>query len=221
MVLHISRRSERRSLALCLSAISPFRAISIYILGSSSYGPRQSKNTAYSEKGRLNVEVKFAPFSCKRRRTPIRDAEDRSIAIAIYQAIVPAVRLELLPKSTVDIFLTIIENDGIEGCVAAGSTAASTALANAGIDMIGLVVSCSGSAVGNELWLDPSHREMQVSRGCLVLSCMPALGTVTNLWQSGQMKPQEVLQCMEACQERCIDIHSVVAQALLESDKTG
>jgi len=36
------------------------------------YGPRQSKGTAYNEKGRLNVDVKFAPFSCKRRRAPMR-----------------------------------------------------------------------------------------------------------------------------------------------------
>jgi len=36
------------------------------------YGPRQSKTTTYSEKGRLNVEVKFAPFSCVRRRAPLR-----------------------------------------------------------------------------------------------------------------------------------------------------
>lgn len=56
-------------------------------------------------------------------------------------------RLELLPKSTVDIFLIIVENDGVEGCVAAGSIAASTALADAGIDMIGLVVSCSGVSI--------------------------------------------------------------------------
>ena len=55
-----------------------------------------------------------------------------------------SVRLELFPKSTIDIFLTIVENDGIEGCMAAGSIAASTALADAGIDIIGLVVSCSG-----------------------------------------------------------------------------
>jgi len=185
------------------------------------YGPRQAKNTAYSEKGRLNVEVKFTPFSCKRRRAPGRDAEDRSIAMAIHQAIVSAVRLELLPKSTIDIFLTVIENDGIEGCVAAGTIAASAALADAGIDMIGLVMSCSGSAVGNEIWLDPTQSEIQVSKGGLVLSCMPALGTITSLWQSGQMKPREVLECMEICQERCIDIHSVVAQALQESGKAN
>lgn len=77
----------------------------------------------------------------------VQDAEDRSIAVAIHNAIVASVRLELLPKSTIDIFLTIIENDGIEGCVAAGSIAASTALADAGIDLVGLVMSCSGVSV--------------------------------------------------------------------------
>lgn len=61
----------------------------------------------------------------------------------IHQALAPAVRLELFPKSTVDVFIMIIENDGIEGCVASGSVAASTALADAGIDMLGLVVSCA------------------------------------------------------------------------------
>ena len=48
-----------------------------------------------------------------------------------------------MPKSTIDIFIIVIENDGIEGCVASGAVAASTALADAGIEMLGLVVSCS------------------------------------------------------------------------------
>lgn len=72
-----------------------------------------------------------------------QDAEDRSIGEAIHQAIVSSVQLELFPKSTIDIFVTIIETDGIEGCIASGSVAASTALANAGIEMNGLVMSCA------------------------------------------------------------------------------
>jgi exosome complex component MTR3 len=72
-----------------------------------------------------------------------QDVEDRSVAVSIHQALESSVRLELFPKSTIDVFVTIIENDGIEGCVASGSVAASTALADAGIDMIGLVVSCT------------------------------------------------------------------------------
>lgn len=140
-----------------------------------------------------------------------QDAEDRSIAVAIHQAIVSSVRLELLPKSTIDIFLTIIETDGIEGCVASGSVAASTALADAGIEMLGLVMSCAAvclsrnmfsyypslsckCVVGKEVWLDPTEEEARASNGSLVLACMPALGTITSVWQSGQMKAQEVLQ---------------------------
>lgn len=47
--------------------------ISAYCLNeASSYGPRQIKNAPYNEVGRLNVEVKFAPFSCTRRRAPLR-----------------------------------------------------------------------------------------------------------------------------------------------------
>ena len=37
-----------------------------------SYGPRQSKNTAYSDNGRLNVEVKYTPYSSQKRKAPIR-----------------------------------------------------------------------------------------------------------------------------------------------------
>jgi len=64
--------------------------------------------------------------------------------VLIHQALVPSLRLELLPKSCIDVFITILENDGIEGCVASGSVAASTALADAGIEMFGLVMSCAG-----------------------------------------------------------------------------
>ncbi|KAG0707714.1 3' exoribonuclease family, domain 1-domain-containing protein [Suillus ampliporus] len=185
------------------------------------YGPRQSKTTTYSEKGRLNVEVKFTPFSCTRRRAPIRDAEDRSLAVSIHQAIVSSIRLELFPKSTIDVFITIIENDGIEGCIASGSLAASAALADAGIEMLGLVASCSAAIIGDDIQLDPSEAEARASSGTVILACMPALDSITSVWQSGQMSADIALKCMEQCHERCIDIHSIVAQSLLEHRGTN
>ncbi|KAF7304899.1 hypothetical protein MKEN_01204200 [Mycena kentingensis (nom. inval.)] len=184
------------------------------------YGPRQSKNTSYSDLGRLNVEVKFAPFSCTRRRAPLRDAEDRSVAVAIHQALVSSVRLELLPKSTIDIFLTIIECDGLESCVAAGCIAASTALADAGIELFGLVISCAASLVNGEIWVDPNESEQDASTGTIVLSCLPALNKMTNVCHTGQMSAADMLRCIEACQQKATnEIHSVVAQALLENAK--
>lgn len=86
----------------------------------------------------------------------MQDAEDRSIAVSIHQALLASVRLELLPKSTIDIFLTIIESDGVESCVASGTIAASTALADAGIEMLGLVMSCSAvRRVNSPFYLTP------------------------------------------------------------------
>lgn len=40
-------------------------------LTTNRYGPRQSKSTVYNERGKLNIEVKFAPFSCTHRRSPL------------------------------------------------------------------------------------------------------------------------------------------------------
>ncbi|KAF9246489.1 3' exoribonuclease family, domain 1-domain-containing protein [Melanogaster broomeanus] len=138
------------------------------------YGPRQSKSTTYSEKGRLNVEVKFAPFSCTRRRAPLRDAEDRHLAVAIHQSIASSVCLELFPKSTIDVFITIIENDG-------------------------LVASCSAI---------PTEQEASASDGKVIVACMPALA-------------DDALKCMEMCQDRCIDIHAVIAQSLSSNNKAA
>ena len=76
-----------------------------------------------------------------------QDAEDRSVGLQIQQSLVPAVRLELFPKSTIYVFITIIEADGIESCIASGAIAASAALAHAGIEMLGLVISCSAVSV--------------------------------------------------------------------------
>lgn len=87
-----------------------------------------------------------------------------------------------------------------------------------------------------EIWLDPNTEEAAAAQGCLTLACVPALGLVTNIWQTGEMTLDEAdkvcirfneycvglskfnsFQCIELCQERCRGIHSVVAQALLES----
>lgn len=138
------------------------------------YAPRQIKNAQYSDTGRLNVEVKFAPFSSIKRRAHLRvrtiytlhlfcasnstdstlsqDVEDRTIAQLVHQSLLPAVQLHLFPKSSIDIFIEIIENDGLEGCVASASIAASTALVDAGIEMQGMVVACCAVSEFSSPW---------------------------------------------------------------------
>jgi hypothetical protein len=80
------------------------------------------------------------------------------------------VRLDTLPKSVIDIFVTVIECDGIESCVATATVAASTSLAKAGIEMLGLVVSCAGVSPYYLLILVLPHNQLSGRDwgGCLV-----------------------------------------------------
>lgn len=92
--------------------------------------------------------------------------------------------------------------------MASGSTAASAALADAGIEMLGLVAGCSAAVYsgvgaggdsmdvdreeGNDVWLDPNEQESKAATGMLMLACMPALGSVTNVRQTGTMSVAQV-----------------------------
>lgn len=52
----------------------------------------------------------------------------------------------------------------------------------------------SQAVVGKEIWLDPTEEEGKVSSGTLILSGMPALGTITSVWQSGSMTPADAIK---------------------------
>lgn len=47
--------------------------------------------------------------------------------------------------------------------------------------------------MGTEVWLDPTGEESRLSNGTLVLSCMPALTTVTSVRQTGRIAPSQLL----------------------------
>lgn len=212
-------------------------------LACSVFGPRQVKGRQYSGKAELNVEVKFAPFSSRRRRQPGKTTESAHLSGLLHQALLPSLRLDLLPKASLDIHIMVLQTDGLEeSCIAAACIAATTALASAGIEMYGLVVGTvalipSGTAkVEKEkrVLLDPSSADLGLVTGMKtasrVLMCgMPALASVTCLHVSagssqstsggsiGAGIETEVLdEALEAVNASLIEIHKVVAQALAE-----
>ncbi|CAG8727755.1 12826_t:CDS:2, partial [Acaulospora morrowiae] len=151
------------------------------------YGPRQTKIPSFNGKGNLNCEIKFAPFSCPKRRQPYRDAQEKELSQLIYEALAPSIRLDLLPKSTIDIYITILENDGTASCLAAAVTCASVAVADAGIEMLDLVPACSVSYIDGRIYMDSDLIEEQHESGSLVLSYMPSLKEITHILQSGEV----------------------------------
>ncbi|TKY88875.1 hypothetical protein EX895_002116 [Sporisorium graminicola] len=163
-------------------------------LACSVFGPRQVKGRQYSGKAELNVEVKFAPFSSRRRRKPGKTTESAHLSSVLHQALLPSLRLDLLPKASLDIHIMVLQTDGLEECcIAAACIAASTALASAGIEMYGIVVgtvalipSSVELAHDKRILLDPSSADLGLVSGMKtasrVLMCgMPALASVTCL----------------------------------------
>lgn len=61
----------------------------------------------------------------------------------MVQALTPAIRLDLVPKSSIDVYVNVLENDGTSSSLAAAISAASVALADAGIEMYDQVAASS------------------------------------------------------------------------------
>ena len=103
------------------------------------YGPREvSHRKDFSMKGQLTAELKFAPFACVERRGHQADAEEDELGIILGEALSSTVCLHRYPKSCIEVFVTVLEDDG--SVLAAALTASGLALANAGVHMFDLIV---------------------------------------------------------------------------------
>ncbi|KAF9376023.1 hypothetical protein BGX21_003608 [Mortierella sp. AD011] len=204
-----------------------------------SYGPRPVKKVGqvFSGKGILCCEIKFATFSCAKRRTNIRDPQERELSQILSQALSPAIQLDKLPKSAIDIYITVLESDGWGSCIAAAITAASVALAHAGIEMLDLVAGCSAAYIQTgpsipssssskdsiaesrppQIFMDADLEEEKYEQGAIVLAYMPSLNEVTHVLQSGKAEGSIISQSVEHCMEACNKIYAVMHHALLES----
>jgi len=105
------------------------------------YGPRASdRRSTFSEKGRLQVDVKYATFSTGVRGTAGQTAEERDLSLLLNRALEPSVQCHTFPKAVVDVYVTILESGGSDLAVAV--SAASVALAIAGVELYDLVAAC-------------------------------------------------------------------------------
>lgn len=107
----------------------------------------------------------LAPFSYTGRVKPGKETELLGPASLVQQALLPALRLELLPKSSIDVHITVLDSDtSTLGLVAMGVSAASTALAQAGIEMLGLVMGSSAVRADMELTKERSCHSTRARR---------------------------------------------------------
>jgi len=185
------------------------------------YGPREvTRREDFSMRGQLNCELKFATFSGIMRRQHMLDTEEKDLSMVITQALEPTVILEKFPKSRMDIFITVLQDDG--GALSGALTCASVALADAGIEMFDLVVGCNLRCSNDIMLMDPTKHEEYEPRdskhttnsGSLCVGLMPALHQVTAFTHKGEMTLDSITQASDLAIEGCQQIYPVIQEIL-------
>ena len=154
----------------------------------------------------------MAPFSVDDRKRPGPDRRSIEISKITAEALRPSLLLKSFPRSMVDIFIEVIEAEGGTRC--AGITAASVALADAGVPMKDMVVGCAAGKVDGEIVLDLSEKEDKEGQADVPIAIMPRSGEVTLLQSDGNLSEDEFDKALNLAIEGCNQISKVQKEAL-------
>ncbi|KAL5526858.1 SKI6 [Sanghuangporus sanghuang] len=142
-------------------------------------GPREAKNRSQTIHNRaiINVELSIAPFSSSERRK--RSRNDRRIlefAAAVKSTFEPVIQVHLYPRSHIDIFIQVLQQDG--GLLSASINATTLALITAGISLFDYVSAVSAGVHSTHPLLDLTALE-ENDVPYLTTAVMPRTGKVT------------------------------------------
>ncbi|MBX5327287.1 MAG: exosome complex exonuclease Rrp41 [Candidatus Bathyarchaeia archaeon] len=178
------------------------------------YGPREThpKHLALPDRALLQCRYHMAPFSVEERKSPAPSRREIELSKVIREALEPAVFLEYYPRTSIDLFIEVLQADG--GTRGAAITMASLALADAGIPMKDLVVACAAGKVEGKLVLDLSDAEDKLGEADLPVAYMPTIDAVTLLQMDGNLTLEEFEQTVNMALNGCKQIYKIQKEAL-------
>ncbi|XP_072202736.1 exosome complex component MTR3 [Excalfactoria chinensis] len=199
-----------------------------------AWGPREAAEPgAAPGAGRLTCDFRRAPF-CARGARPRpggaaeREAE-REAAAALREALEPAVRLSRYPRARLAVSALLLQDGG--SALAAAISAASLALADAGVEMYDLAVGCAlcrpppndgdgdkGDSSAGPWLLQPGEAEERRSAARLTVALLPALNQLSAVLGGGRGgEPEGWGRAMRLGVEGCQRIYPVLRHCLLRA----
>jgi exosome complex component RRP41 len=156
------------------------------------YGPREppQRFMLLPDRAILRVRYHMAPFSTSDRKSPAPSRREIELSKVIREALEPVVLSELYPRTSIDVFVEVLQADG--GTRTAGVTAASLALADAGIPMKALVAGVAVGKIEGVLVLDVDEVEDSAGEADLPIAGAPDLGLITLLQLNGVLTEDEL-----------------------------
>jgi exosome complex component RRP41 len=183
------------------------------------YGPRElhPRHLIQINKARIRVEYRLATFSVQERKSPAPKRREHELSKVIQEAVEPSVFTERFPRSGIDIYVQVLDADG--GTRAASITAASLALADAGIPLKGLVASVAAGKAGGRVILDLFDVEDKEGEADLPIAILSQNQEITLCQMDGNMTKEEVAEALELAKKGCEKIHQMQREALMERYK--
>ena len=178
------------------------------------YGPKEvhPKHQVLPDRALLRCRYHMAPFSVDERKNPAPSRREIEISKVIREALEPAVIVEDYPRTAIEVWVEVLQSDGGSRC--AGITAASLALADAGINMRDLVVGCSCGLVEDTVVSDLDDTEDKEGSGDMPVAIMPNLGQVTLLQVDGIYTREQFKKAFELAIDKGMQIYKMQRQAL-------
>jgi exosome complex component RRP41 len=178
------------------------------------YGPREFHIRRFLKPNMavLRCRYNMAPFSVEDRKRPGPDRRSLEISKLTSEALSPAVFLEKFPRSSIDVFIEVLQAEGGTRC--AGITAASVALADAGIPMRDMVVACAAGKANGQIVMDLSEWEDKEGEADVPVAIMPRTGEITLLQMDGQLTKDEFEQALDLAKEGCMKISEEQKKAI-------
>jgi exosome complex component RRP41 len=178
------------------------------------YGPREAhpKHVAITDRAVLRCRYHMAPFSTEERRSPAPSRRDLELSKVTREALEPAVISQLYPRTSIDVFIEILQADGGTRC--AGIIGASLALVDAGIPMRDMVVACAAGKIDGQIVLDLYDLEDKSGEADVPIAIMPNLGEITLLQMDGKLSKEEFEMAIDMAIKACMNLHEKQKDAL-------
>jgi exosome complex component RRP41 len=179
------------------------------------YGPKEvhPKHSALPDRSVLRCRYHMSPFSTEERKNPAPSRREIEISKVIREALEPALMLEDYPRTAIDVFVEVLQSDGGSRC--AGISAASVALADAGINMKDLVSACAAGKVAGQVVLDVDDTEDKEGQADLPVAIMPSTNQVTLLQLDGQLNDEEFNKAFGWALDGCRKVYQLQRDALI------
>jgi exosome complex component RRP41 len=161
------------------------------------YGPRECHPRHMQNPAKSIVQCKYnmIAFSVGDRKRPGPDRRSVEISKIISEALEYVVFTENFPRTSVDVYIEVLQANAGTRC--AGLTAASVALADAGIPMKDLVPAIAVGKVNDQVVLDLNKEEDNYGQADVPIAMIPRTGEVLLLQMDGHLTVAEFNKAMD------------------------